>query len=531
MTPADLFAMLGETAVATAAAIVVVLALGPVLRRGLGVQAAYAAWLLVPVAGCAVLLPAPVRAVLPATPVAFEMAPAMPGSVATQTWDPVPWLLAAWLVGVAVALAWGWRGQRAFLRGLGRISPRQDGLLQAQACEGLPAVIGIRPRIVLPADFDHRYAPGERALILAHERAHVRRGDLAVNGLLFLFRCTYWFNPLAWLASARLRRDQELACDASVLARYPRARRLYGEAMLRTALSHSPAPLVCHWYGQHPLKERLQMLKQPLPSRRLRGVASLLLACLCAAGGFAAWAAQTPEAASPAPASDSPPIVLSFDLAVGGEHLTPRILVRNGKEFSISKKEGARVLLALQGTATLLPDTRIALALQGARDGKPAASRTARLPQGVATPVDLGMGSDVSLQVVANLEQPANQARAADPQTADANGRDSAPVASERLFRDAAAPDMTLTAVAKSGGGWRIEGDAARLAGIAAYMGRIKAAGVAPTLESVRKGDDGTYAFVVSTTDGSKAGAGEATTGPMRISAPVIHVEGRGEEG
>src|SRR3546814_10618324 len=71
-------------------------------------------------------------------------------------------------------------------------------------------------------------------------------------------RCVYWFNPLLWIAADRFRRDQELACDATVVARHPHARRAYGEAMVKTQLSAMPAPLACHWFGGHPLKERIR---------------------------------------------------------------------------------------------------------------------------------------------------------------------------------------------------------------------------------------------------------------------------------
>src|SRR3546814_5490438 len=78
-------------------------------------------------------------------------------------------------------------------------------------------------------------------------------------------RCVYWFNPLLWIAADRFRRDRELACDATVVARHPHARRASGEAMVKTPLPAMPAPLACHWFGGHPLKERIAMLKHPIP--------------------------------------------------------------------------------------------------------------------------------------------------------------------------------------------------------------------------------------------------------------------------
>ena len=66
---------------------------------------------------------------------------------------------------------------------------------------GLPTafVLGVvRPRIYLPEGLNDR----ERGLILAHERAHIRRGDPALRLLAWLALCLHWFNPLVWLAFA-----------------------------------------------------------------------------------------------------------------------------------------------------------------------------------------------------------------------------------------------------------------------------------------------------------------------------------------
>ena len=56
-----------------------------------------------------------------------------------------------------------------------------------------------------------------------------------------------------------LRLDQELACDAQVVAAHPAARRSYAEAMLKTQLAGRPLPLGCYWPAPaaHPLVERI----------------------------------------------------------------------------------------------------------------------------------------------------------------------------------------------------------------------------------------------------------------------------------
>jgi len=84
-----------------------------------------------------------------------------------------------------------------------------------------PSVLGTwgftRARILLPSDA--LSWPVDRIrVVLAHELAHVRRGDWVVQIAVELLCAAYWFNPLVWLAARRLRLESEQACDDAVLA-------------------------------------------------------------------------------------------------------------------------------------------------------------------------------------------------------------------------------------------------------------------------------------------------------------------------
>ena len=306
MTAADLLNGLWESALASAAAVVMVLLLRAQVRQRFGARVGYALWAMVPVAAMVMLLPGPVREVALAPMLELPGTAGAPAaavqSVASFDWT---WpLLSVWLVGAAWAFMRLARGQRRFTRSLGKLQQRADGLWQADATAGLPAVIGLRPRIVVPADFDQRFADGERHLIVAHERLHARRGDLPMNAAAAAIRCIYWFNPLLTLALDRFRRDQELACDQSVLARHPGSRRTYGEAMLKAGGVLSPAPLACQWSGHHPLKERITMLAAPLPTVRRQAAGRLLVLALASAVAYGAWA-QQPERIETSPVEGS----------------------------------------------------------------------------------------------------------------------------------------------------------------------------------------------------------------------------------
>ncbi len=316
MTTHDILALLWRGTLTSSAAICLVLALRLPVRRWLGAQAAYLLWVLVPFAAAAVWLPAPARpllAVLQVAPGLVAGAPTIAVVPAPTTFDPQPWLFATWLFGALVALAALVWQQRRYLRALGPLVASADGALRAGGAAGSPALVGaLFPRIVLPADFEARFDARERELVLAHERAHLGHGDAQINALVALLRCLQWFNPLFHFAASRLRIDQELACDARVIARFPEARRCYADAMLKAQLvgearQELRLPAGCYWPSSHPLKERIAMLKFPMLSTRRRVLANAAVATLTLAAGYASWAAQPGQGAPAKPPQVSEP--------------------------------------------------------------------------------------------------------------------------------------------------------------------------------------------------------------------------------
>jgi TonB family protein len=322
MTMHELISALPRVLVATTLSSSFAIAIVLLLRRGLrarcGAGVAYAAWLLVPIALASVLLPrgdgeasgavnAAVVVVAPIRAIANTS-----GSVGASHGLAV---VACWGVGLLLAAVWLAFQQRRFVRRLGSLRRRGDGAWQADAVEGLPAAVGfLRPSVVVPADFDRRYTPAQRALMLAHERAHIVHGDLQVNACMAVLRCVFWFNPLVHIAARALRQDQELACDARVIAQRPAARRRYCEAMVESGLAGTASPLGCHWGLHHPLTERIAMLTRPAPSRAQRrfGIAIVVAASMLT--GAAVWAAQ-PAITPPTPPTPTPPPAAPMQVA------------------------------------------------------------------------------------------------------------------------------------------------------------------------------------------------------------------------
>jgi TonB family protein len=293
---ADILAGLLRANLAGSAAILLVLLLRRLVRLRFGPTASYGMWAAVPLFVLSALSP-PHAAAAALAPAVVLMDSAARGlePLTRRAADAADLLTAAWAAGAAATAAlFAWR-QARFVRSLGRLEPLASGVLRGQHSGAGPFVLGsLRPRIVAPADFETRFDGEARRLVLAHERVHLARGDAAVNGLVAVVQCLAWFNPLAHLAAHRLRLDQEIACDAVVIARRPEARRLYAETLLDAALTPRLVPFGCHWpaAGARSLKERLTMLHlAPVsPLRRRLGVA--LVSVIAAAGAGAVWAAS-----------------------------------------------------------------------------------------------------------------------------------------------------------------------------------------------------------------------------------------------
>lgn len=316
--------LLIQAAIASSAAVLLVIGLRKVLRRAIGARAAYWSWLLVPAAALVVLLPQPEQSATIA-PLALSgqvrAAVANALMVLDEVASPADYAAEAvvlWAFGALLSLALMLRRQRAFTRSLGEMARQADGSWRASRCYE-PLLLGIlRPRLVLPLDFETRYAPAERAVVLAHEHAHQQRLDPQVNAIAAAWLCLSWFNPLMHWAMRLFRFDQELACDASALVLSGATRRSYADALLKTQLSADAARrqvvMGCHWHASHPLTERIHMLKHPLPGELRRRSGLVLMFALVLSGCYAVRTAQSQVLSS----SNPTPIAINMKAIVNG---------------------------------------------------------------------------------------------------------------------------------------------------------------------------------------------------------------------
>jgi TonB family protein len=167
-------------------------------------------------------------------------------------------------------------------------------------------------------------------------------------------RCLQWFNPLLHLAARSFRLDQELACDATVVAAHPHARRQYAGAMLNVQLAVPGLPVGCHWQSSQSLKERILMLKKSEPAVRLRRAGTVAVCVLVATTSYGAWAFRPADSAVATAAASSQAPGADRDREAGvlneSRALTPPRYPAAAMESRTSGKVVMRVLVGIDGS-------------------------------------------------------------------------------------------------------------------------------------------------------------------------------------
>lgn len=150
---------------------------------------------------------------------------------------------------------------------------------------------GIRsPKLLLPDIIIDSLTDEELKHLFLHELSHVKRGDIAINGLMNTLLAMHWFNPLLWYAYHKMREDQELACDARALSYIP-AEKSHAYAftlikLLEIVPSRSTlANTASISSGKKELQRRIVMIKsfkKQTYSSTLLGIAVILMLSSCA---------------------------------------------------------------------------------------------------------------------------------------------------------------------------------------------------------------------------------------------------------
>ncbi|HUJ48652.1 MAG TPA: TonB family protein [Bryobacteraceae bacterium] len=229
-------------------------------------------------------------------------------------------LMLAWALGAAASLAQMLLAYARLFRLRRRSQPSpDDGMAAALARQlgisrhvnileteegSMPMTYGpLRPAIFMPACACH-WTEERRRMVLLHELAHVKRGDVATHLLARLAVILNWWNPLAWLAWREFLKERERATDDLVLASGARPSD-YAAHLLEVARGMQTSPaLACAAVAmarRSQLEGRLVAILDSRVRRNAAGRASALAAVVAAIALVAPFAAVRAQNQPPQP--------------------------------------------------------------------------------------------------------------------------------------------------------------------------------------------------------------------------------------
>lgn len=165
-------------------------------------------------------------------PAALAANPLPAAEAAPPAFSPASLIPLAWGLGIAAMLLYAAVSYFRLSRQVRLSAPAGKRVYRCDTIS-TPFILGIvNPKIYLPSDLDERTAVS----VLAHEQAHLRRGDHLWKPLGYVLLSIYWFNPLCWVAYFLFCRDVEQACDEAVIERMnPQQKKDYSAALLACA--------------------------------------------------------------------------------------------------------------------------------------------------------------------------------------------------------------------------------------------------------------------------------------------------------
>ena len=297
-----------QTLVWTGALIALVLVLRRPVARHFGPRAAYALWALpaLRLVMPPLVLPGWLAPTADSAPLLRDTRPSLAdpsnATIEAAALSPAPIykpaadidfatiLLGLWVIGAAVFLVRRfalYHRMRRELLAASRPVGEAGGvrLVETDAVEG-PLAFGVIDRVVaLPTGFMATRDRRTRDLAIAHELAHHRGRDLLVNMLVQPLFALHWFNPLGWMGWTAMRRDQEAACDARVVARSDAEERATYAAVIASFATQAgtggrpalAAPMACPVLGDKSIIHRLRSLTMTEISPRRRMASRALL--------------------------------------------------------------------------------------------------------------------------------------------------------------------------------------------------------------------------------------------------------------
>lgn len=214
----------------------------------------------------------------------------------------VPFLQVVWLLGSIVAAVLAGRTVLTTYRLVRKSRPPTSALKAAVEHVGQrfgsrkvairvskfiesPSIVALFPPVLIwpenltEGEFEKKYEP-----VMAHELAHLQRGDHWVAWLELVTRIVWWWNPVYWVICRQLHESRELACDALALRITDGSPREYATQLLEmTTLKNQPSLYGLGAVSSFSLRTRLKMLFEERLSGRTSVSGWLLISFLAIA--------------------------------------------------------------------------------------------------------------------------------------------------------------------------------------------------------------------------------------------------------
>lgn len=143
-------------------------------------------------------------------------------------------------------------------------------------------ILGLhKPKIYLSSSMDEAQYP----YVIAHEQAHLKRGDQWWKPLGFLILAIHWFHPFVWVAYLLFCNDLELACDESAVKKLnAQERKDYSYALLSSSMQRRLVTVCPLAFGEVGVKKRVKEIlnyKKPTFWVVLAAVAVCVIVAVC----------------------------------------------------------------------------------------------------------------------------------------------------------------------------------------------------------------------------------------------------------
>ena len=181
------------------------------------------------------------------------------GAFGTGAWRITERLLSAftilWLVGVILFAGYAVCSYVRVRRQVAEAMWLRENLWICDEVKS-PFILGLhKPKIYLSSSMDEAQYP----YVIAHEQAHLKRGDQWWKPLGFLILAIHWFNPFVWAAYILFCNDLELACDESAVKKLnPQERKDYSYALLSCSMQRRLVTVCPLAFGEAGVKKRVK---------------------------------------------------------------------------------------------------------------------------------------------------------------------------------------------------------------------------------------------------------------------------------